>query len=61
MIHIGTRDTHRPEPDELLQAIADYVINFKGDSDEARRTARYCLMDTLGCGTTGPSNLAQAG
>ncbi len=49
-MHIGTRDTKRPQPDQLLQQIADYVTNFKADDDEARRTARYCLMDTLGCG-----------
>lgn len=41
----------RPEPDTLLQQIADYV--FRVDqitSDEAIDTARLCLMDTLGCG-----------
>ncbi|MFQ5659788.1 MAG: bifunctional 2-methylcitrate dehydratase/aconitate hydratase [Gammaproteobacteria bacterium] len=46
----GIRDTHRPRPDLLLQEIADYVLNFNADSDDARQTARYCLMDTLGCG-----------
>ncbi len=40
----------RPEPDNLLVKIADYVCNFKITSDEAFNTARYCLMDTLGCG-----------
>jgi len=46
----GTRDTSRPEPDRLLQDIADYVLEFKSGSPVARETARYCLLDTLGCG-----------
>ena len=50
MTDIGIRDANRPQPDQLLQDIADYVLEFKADSPEARRTARYCLMDTLGCG-----------
>ncbi len=37
------------QPDQLLADIADYVVNDKIDSDEAYRTARYCLMDSLGC------------
>lgn len=40
----------RPDYDEVLQVIADYVLNYQIDSDEAWETARYCLMDTLGCG-----------
>jgi len=44
------RDAHRPPPDQLLTEIADYVREFRADADEARRIARYCLMDTLGCG-----------
>jgi 2-methylcitrate dehydratase len=40
----------RPKPDALLVAIADYAANFTVTSGEAYRTARYCLMDTLGCG-----------
>ena len=40
----------RPEPDAELVAIADYVTSFQIDSAEAFNTARYCLMDTLGCG-----------
>ena len=40
----------RPPPDDELVAIADYVANGAIDSDEAYETARYCLMDTLGCG-----------
>jgi 2-methylcitrate dehydratase len=40
----------RPAPDQLLVDIADYVANYRIDSDEAYRTAHYCLLDTLGCG-----------
>ena len=40
----------RPKPDKVLVDIADYVIKYKITSEEAYDTARYCLMDTLGCG-----------
>jgi 2-methylcitrate dehydratase len=40
----------RPRPDKVLTDIADYVTNYKVTSEEAYDTARYCLMDTLGCG-----------
>jgi 2-methylcitrate dehydratase len=40
----------RPQPDQLLVDIADYVTKYKIQSEEAYQTARYCLMDTLGCG-----------
>ena len=43
----------RPAPDQELVAIADYVATGMIDSDEAYATARYCLMDTLGCGFLG--------
>jgi 2-methylcitrate dehydratase len=46
--HIPTNN--RPPFDPLLAQIADYVCDFKITSDEAFNTARYCLMDTLGCG-----------
>ncbi len=41
---------NRPAPDQVITDIADYVINYKIISEEAYRTAQYCLMDTLGCG-----------
>jgi 2-methylcitrate dehydratase len=41
---------HRPSPDDVLVQIADYVCQQQIRSDEAYNTARYCLMDTLGCG-----------
>lgn len=40
----------RPPFDPLLTEIADYVTRTKIESSEAYETARYCLMDTLGCG-----------
>ncbi|HVY75025.1 MAG TPA: bifunctional 2-methylcitrate dehydratase/aconitate hydratase, partial [Puia sp.] len=40
----------RPKPDQVLTDIADYVLNYRIDSDLAWKTAHYCLLDTLGCG-----------
>ena len=40
----------RPKPDKVLTQIADYVTRCKVTSKEAYDTARFCLMDTLGCG-----------
>ena len=40
----------RPDPDKVLADIADYVHKYKVSSKDAYETARYCLMDTLGCG-----------
>jgi 2-methylcitrate dehydratase len=44
------RDATRPKPDRILVEIADYVCREPKFSPEALSTARYCLMDTLGCG-----------
>jgi 2-methylcitrate dehydratase len=43
----------RPEPDKVVQDIADYVHDYKIDSDLAWETARLCLIDTIGCGLEG--------
>lgn len=40
----------RPDPDQVLVDIADYVCDCEIDSQEAYDTARNCLMDSLGCG-----------
>ncbi len=40
----------RPEFDEVLTKIANYVLDDDIASTEAYQTARLCLMDTLGCG-----------
>src|SRR5690348_10602393 len=44
------RSAKRPKPDQVIQDIADYVCDYKVKSSEAYKTARYVLMDTLGCG-----------
>ncbi|MGC3960925.1 MAG: bifunctional 2-methylcitrate dehydratase/aconitate hydratase [Verrucomicrobiota bacterium] len=46
--HLNT--THRPPFDPLLRQIADYVCDYDSPSEEALNTARFCLLDTLGCG-----------
>ncbi len=40
----------RPNPDQVLVDIVDYVAKYKITSKEAYSTAHYCLLDTLGCG-----------
>ena len=40
----------RPKPDKVLELIASYAKDFEIKSADAYTTARYCLMDTLGCG-----------
>jgi 2-methylcitrate dehydratase len=51
VIDEGFTSAVRPEPDALLQQIADYVLGFERiTSGEALDTGRLCLMDALGCG-----------
>lgn len=40
----------RPQPDKVIQNIADYVLKYQIKSDLAWKTAHYDLLDTLGCG-----------
>ena len=40
----------RPEFDQVMIDIVDYVLNYEIKSPLAYETARYCLLDTLGCG-----------
>ncbi len=40
----------RPEPDQVLVDIVEYVLNYEIQSPLAYETARHCLIDTLGCG-----------
>jgi 2-methylcitrate dehydratase len=50
-MHHDHTNARRPEPDSLLQRIADYTLATERiTSAEAFDTARFCLMDTLGCG-----------
>jgi 2-methylcitrate dehydratase len=43
------KSAERPAPDELLVDVAEYVLNFRVESELAYDTARYCLMDSLAC------------
>ena len=36
--------------DQEIVDIADYVLNYKIESDLAKKTAWYCFLDTIGCG-----------
>lgn len=40
----------RPQPDQVLVDIADYVLNYEIKNDLAWKTAQYCMLDALGCG-----------
>ncbi|MGY1458712.1 MULTISPECIES: bifunctional 2-methylcitrate dehydratase/aconitate hydratase [unclassified Luteimonas] len=40
----------RPDPDQAMVDIIDYVIGYAIDSPLAWTIARNCLIDTLGCG-----------
>lgn len=44
------KSAQRPNPDNVLVAIAEYALSYRIDSDAAYETAYYCLMDTLACG-----------
>ncbi|HYW92856.1 MAG TPA: bifunctional 2-methylcitrate dehydratase/aconitate hydratase [Gammaproteobacteria bacterium] len=47
----AVRSAKRPDPDKVLVDIADYVLGYDVTrSSEAMETARYVMMDTLGCG-----------
>jgi 2-methylcitrate dehydratase len=46
----ATHSTVRPQPDQVLVDIANYVTGYTIQSDVAFETAHYCLLDTLGCG-----------
>ncbi len=46
MNHISNE---RPEPDDILVKIADYVIDYKIENEEALKTSRLCLMDSIAC------------
>ena len=50
MSDLGIRSAKRPDWDNELTDIAEYVCDAGIDSDLAFETAHYCLMDTLACG-----------
>ncbi len=49
-MNVQAQMANRPDYDVVIKDIAEYVIDFRIDSEKALNTARYCLMDTLGCG-----------
>ncbi len=49
MTDSAVRDAHRPRPDAVLSDMAAYALSSGPFPDEARETARLCLMDSLGC------------
>lgn len=40
----------RPEYDKIIQNITEYIFHYEINSELAFDTARYCLMDSIGCG-----------
>ena len=46
----NTDQNLRPDYDQEIQAIVDYVRDYQVVSAEAWQTAHICLLDTLGCG-----------
>jgi len=49
MANHDIRSAKRPDPDQVLVDIADYVIGHEIISEEALETARNMLVDSLGC------------
>lgn len=49
MKHGNTDLNERAAYDSVLTDIADYVCDYEVKSEEAFRTARYCLIDSLAC------------
>jgi 2-methylcitrate dehydratase len=49
MAHHDIRSAKRPDPDQPMVDIANYVVDFHVNSAEAYETARYCLLDSLAC------------
>lgn len=50
MGEVLVKNNEKQQVDPLLNEIADYVLDKEIKSNEAFRTARYVLIDTLGCG-----------
>lgn len=50
MSNMGIKSAQRPAFDDVLQKMADYVMDYEVINDEAYRTAHYCLLDTIACG-----------
>ena len=50
MENMGILEAKRADFDDLLTNIAKYVVETKITSDLAYEIAKYCFMDTIGCG-----------
>jgi 2-methylcitrate dehydratase len=46
----GAISNIRPAPDRIVVQLADYAANYVPENDDVLDTARYDLIDTLGCG-----------
>ena len=49
MSHHDIRSAKRPDPDQPMVDIANYVVDYTIDSQQAYDTARYMLLDSLAC------------
>jgi len=49
MSNVDVRSAVRPQPDQPMVDIADYVVDYRIESQEAYDTARYMLLDSLAC------------
>ncbi|MEO8803311.1 MAG: bifunctional 2-methylcitrate dehydratase/aconitate hydratase [Rudaea sp.] len=49
MSHHDIRSAQRPNPDQPMVDVADYVVDYAIESEDAYNTARYMLLDSLGC------------
>ena len=49
MGHHDIRSAARPEPDQAMVDIANYVTDYRIDTAESFTTARYMLLDSIGC------------
>lgn len=49
MLQKNISDNTRPQYDNILVKIVDYIYDYKISSDLAFETAKYCLIDSLGC------------
>lgn len=49
MAHFDNRSAVRPSPDAPMVDVADYVVDYRVESQEAYDTARYMLLDSLAC------------
>ena len=43
------RSAKRPDPDQAMVDIANYITDYYIGSSEAYTTARYMLLDSLAC------------